>query len=36
MEFKITELNDVTAAERDAVDYLMIFMSTASFVALVC
>ncbi len=36
MDFKIAELNDVTAAERDAVDYLMIFMTTASFVALVC
>lgn len=36
MEFKIAEINDVTAAERDAVDYLMIFMTTACFVAMVC
>lgn len=36
MEFRINELNDVTVAERDAIDYLMIFMTTASFVALVC
>ncbi len=36
MDFKIAELNDVTAAERDAVDYLMIFMTTATFVAMVC
>ena len=36
MEFKIVEINDVTAAERDFVDYLMIFMATAGFVAMVC
>ena len=33
MEFKFNELNDVTAAERDMVDYAMIFMTTACFVA---
>ncbi|MDF2587349.1 MAG: hypothetical protein K0S41_1190 [Anaerocolumna sp.] len=36
MEFMIQELNEVTAPERDVIDYLMIFMTTASFVALVC
>lgn len=36
MEFKITEIDNVTAAERDFVDYLMIFMTTTCFVALVC
>ena len=36
MEIKFNELEDVTVAERDAVDYLMIFMTTACFVAMVC
>lgn len=34
-EFNIVELNDITAA-RDAVDYLMITLTTACFVALIC
>ncbi len=36
MEFKITELNNVTATEKDTVDYFMIFMNTASFIVTVC
>ncbi len=36
MEFRINEINDVTAASRDFVDYLMITLCVASFVATVC
>ncbi|MDF2587350.1 MAG: hypothetical protein K0S41_1191 [Anaerocolumna sp.] len=35
-EFEISEITEVIAPERDAIDYLMIFMSTACFVAMVC